>query len=75
MHERSCVLVGAGLLDRAVNQYRVAERGQTRDNLGAGFPELDIPIPWWGGRSLRFGFLPTLNPNPITGTARPEDRG
>jgi transposase len=26
--------------------------------IDAGFPELDIPIPWWGGRSLRFGFPP-----------------
>jgi len=26
--------------------------------IDAGFPELDIPIPWWGGHSLRFGFPP-----------------
>jgi len=26
--------------------------------IDAGFPELDIPIPWWEGRSLRFGFPP-----------------
>jgi transposase len=26
--------------------------------IDAGFPELDISIPWWGGRSLRFGFPP-----------------
>ena len=26
--------------------------------IDAGFPELDIPIPWWGGRSLRFDFPP-----------------
>lgn len=26
--------------------------------IDAGFPELDIPIPWWGGRTLRFGFPP-----------------
>ncbi len=26
--------------------------------IDAGFPELDIPIPWWRGRSLRFGFPP-----------------
>ena len=26
--------------------------------IDAGFPELDLPIPWWGGLSLRFGFPP-----------------
>lgn len=26
--------------------------------IAAGFPELDIPTPWWGGRGLRFGFPP-----------------
>jgi hypothetical protein len=26
--------------------------------IDAGFPELDVPIPWWGGRTLRFGFPP-----------------
>jgi len=26
--------------------------------IDAGFPELDIEIPWRGGRSLRFGFPP-----------------
>ena len=26
--------------------------------IDAGFPELDIPIPWWQGRTLRFGFPP-----------------
>ena len=24
--------------------------------IDAGFPELDIPIPWWPGKTLRFGF-------------------
>jgi hypothetical protein len=24
--------------------------------IDAGYPELDLPIPWWGGRTLRFGF-------------------
>jgi transposase len=26
--------------------------------IDAGFPEYDVSIPWWGGRSLRFGFPP-----------------
>ena len=26
--------------------------------IDAGYPELDLPIPWWGGRHLRFGFPP-----------------
>ena len=33
-------------------------RAYTPVIIDAGFPELDIPIPWWGGRSLRFGFPP-----------------
>jgi hypothetical protein len=26
--------------------------------IDAGYPEVDLPIPWWEGRSLRFGFPP-----------------
>jgi len=26
--------------------------------IDAGFPGLGVPIPWWGGRSLRFCFPP-----------------
>jgi hypothetical protein len=26
--------------------------------IDAGYPELDLPIPWWGGKTLRFGFPP-----------------
>jgi hypothetical protein len=26
--------------------------------IGAGFPELDLEVPWWEGRKLRFGFPP-----------------
>jgi len=26
--------------------------------IDAGFPELDVAVPWWGGRRLRFGFPP-----------------
>ncbi len=26
--------------------------------IDAGYPELDLPVPWWGGRRLRFGFPP-----------------
>ena len=34
----------------------LALRTYTPVLIDAGYPELDIPIPWWGGRSLRFGF-------------------
>ena len=33
----------------------LALRTYTPVLINAGFPELDIPIPWWGRRSLRFG--------------------
>ena len=36
----------------------LALRTYTPVLIDAGFPELDIPIPWWGGRTLRFGFPP-----------------
>ena len=36
----------------------LALRTYTPVLIDAGFPELDVPIPWWGGRSLRFGFPP-----------------
>ena len=36
----------------------LALRTYTPVLIDAGFPELDIPIPWWQGRSLRFGFPP-----------------
>jgi hypothetical protein len=42
------------------NHVRIdlALRTYTPVLIDAGFPELDIPIPWWNGRSLRFGFPP-----------------
>ncbi len=36
----------------------LALRTYTPVLIDAGFPELNIPIPWWGGRTLRFGFPP-----------------
>ena len=36
----------------------LAVRTYTPVLIDAGFPEHDIPIPWWHGRSLRFGFPP-----------------
>lgn len=36
----------------------LAPRTYTPVLIDAGFPELDVPIPWWGGRTLRFGFPP-----------------
>src|SRR5680860_1093181 len=38
----------------------LALRTYTPVLIDAGFPELDVPIPWWGGKSLRFGFPPCL---------------
>jgi hypothetical protein len=36
----------------------LALRTYTPVLIDAGYPELDLPIPWWGGRHLRFGFPP-----------------
>ncbi len=36
----------------------LAPRTYTPVLIDAGYPELDLPIPWWGGRRLRFGFPP-----------------
>jgi len=36
----------------------LALRTYTPALIDAGLPELDLPIPWWGGRRLRFGFPP-----------------
>jgi hypothetical protein len=36
----------------------LALRNYTPALIDAGFPELEIPIPWWGGKTLRFGFPP-----------------
>ena|SRR6266508_1908462 len=49
-----------GTVTVAEDHVRVdlALRTYTPVLIDAGFPELDIPIPWWGGRSLRFGFPP-----------------
>ncbi len=35
----------------------LARRTYTPVLLQAGFAELDLPIPWWGDRRLRFKFL------------------
>jgi hypothetical protein len=49
-----------GTVTVAADHVRVdlALRTYTPVLIDAGLPELDIPIPWWGGRSLRFGFPP-----------------
>ena len=36
----------------------LALRTYTPVLIDAGFPELDLPVPWWGRRTLRFGFPP-----------------
>jgi hypothetical protein len=36
----------------------LALRTYTPVLIDAGFPELEVPVPWWGGRRLRFGFPP-----------------
>jgi hypothetical protein len=36
----------------------LALRTYTPVLIDAGFAELDVPVPWWGGRHLRFGFPP-----------------
>ena len=53
-------LDNTGTVTVAKDHVRVdlALRTYTPVLIDAGFPELDIPIPWWGGRTLRFGFPP-----------------
>jgi hypothetical protein len=36
----------------------LAARTYTPVLIDAGYPELDLPVPWWQGRTLRFGFPP-----------------
>jgi hypothetical protein len=36
----------------------LALRTYTPVLIDAGFPELDVEIPWWSGKTLRFGFPP-----------------
>jgi hypothetical protein len=36
----------------------LAIRTYTPVLIDAGFPELDVAIPWWGDKKLRFGFPP-----------------
>jgi hypothetical protein len=49
-----------GTVTVAEDHVRVdlALRTYTPVLIEAGFPELDLPVPWWGGRRLRFGFPP-----------------
>jgi len=53
-------LDNTGSVTVAEDHVRVdlALRTYTPVLIDAGFPELDVPIPWWGGRTLRFGFPP-----------------
>jgi hypothetical protein len=53
-------LDNTGTVTVADDHVRVdlALRTYTPVLIDAGFPELDTAIPWWGGRSLRFGFPP-----------------
>jgi hypothetical protein len=53
-------LDNTGTVSVADDHVRVdlALRTYTPVLIDAGFPELDVPIPWWGGRTLRFGFPP-----------------
>ncbi len=50
----------AGTVSVAEDHVRVdlKLRTYTPVLIDAGFPELDIEVPWWGGRKLRFGFPP-----------------
>lgn len=53
-------LDNTGTVTIADDHVRVdlAVRTYTPVLIDAGYPELDIPIPWWQGRTLRFGFPP-----------------
>ena len=49
-----------GTITVAHDHVRVdlALRTYTPVLIDAGYPELDLPVPWWGDRTLRFGFPP-----------------
>ncbi len=51
-------LDNTGKITVAEDHVRVdlALRTYTPVLIDAGYPELDLPIPWWQGRTLRFGF-------------------
>jgi transposase len=53
-------LDNTGTVTVADDHVRVdlALRTYTPVLIDAGFPELDLAVPWWGGRRLRFGFPP-----------------
>ncbi|MGH9266187.1 MAG: hypothetical protein ACRD1D_16000 [Acidimicrobiales bacterium] len=53
-------LDNTGTVTVADDHVRVdlALRTYTPVLIDAGFPELDVAVPWWGGRRLRFGFPP-----------------
>jgi transposase len=53
-------LDNSGTVVVAEDHVRVdlALRTYTPALIDAGLPELDLPVPWWGGRRLRFGFPP-----------------
>jgi transposase len=53
-------LDNTGKITVADDHVRVdlAVRTYTPVLIDAGYPELDLPIPWWQGRTLRFGFPP-----------------
>ncbi len=53
-------LDNTGTVTVADDHVRVdlALRTYTPVLIDAGFPELDVPVPWWQGRRLRFGFPP-----------------
>jgi hypothetical protein len=53
-------LDNTGKITVADDHVRVdlALRTYTPVLIDAGYPELDLPVPWWGGRHLRFGFPP-----------------
>jgi hypothetical protein len=53
-------LDNTGTITVAHDHVRVdlALRTYTPALIDAGFPEHDIPIPWWNGRTLRYGFPP-----------------
>jgi hypothetical protein len=50
----------AGTVNVAADHVHVdlAPRTHTPALIDAGLPDLDLPVPWWSGRRLRFGFPP-----------------
>lgn len=49
---------GTGTVEEDHVRVDLTLRTYTPVLIDAAFPELDLPVPWWGGRRLRCSFPP-----------------